>query len=104
MHVNSEVKVEKREAKWIFSKAKWNQSEYLCDLESSEIALNKDKEKVDERFKEVVLKAAHLSMPRSKGKMNRKAVPCWTEECSKAIKRAICNCKKMLVNNDTCGR
>ncbi len=37
-------------------------------------------------FREVVLKASHLAIPKSKGKINRKPVPWWTEECSKIIK------------------
>ncbi len=81
VHVNSEIQAEEREAKWIFNKAK-----YLWELESEEIDLNQDIEKVDERLGEVILKAANLSIPTSKGKMNRKAVPWRAEECSKDIK------------------
>ncbi len=60
--------------------------EYLCEVESSEIDLNQDIDKIDDKFREVVVRAANLSIPRSKGKMNRKPIPWWTEECSKIIK------------------
>lgn len=86
IYVGSDERVEEREAKWIFNKAKWEKFEYLCEVESSEIDLNQDIDKTDVKFREVVLRAAKLSIPRSKGKMNRKAVPWWTEECSKIIK------------------
>ena len=36
-------------------------------------------------FGEIVLKTAELSIPRSKGKMNRKSVPWWTEKCSRIM-------------------
>ena len=50
------------------------------------IDLNHEIEKVEEKFKEIVLKAAELSMPRSKWTMSRTAVPWWTEECSRTKK------------------
>lgn len=70
--------VEERDSKWIFSQAKWDQFEYLCELEgSSETNLDQDIEEVEGKFGEVVLKAAKLSLARGKGGMNRKAVPWW---------------------------
>lgn len=84
--VETDERIEKREAKWIFSKAKLGKFDYLCEVESIEIDLNQDIEEIDEKFREVVLKAAYLSIPKSKGKMNKKPVPWWSEECSKFIK------------------
>lgn len=86
IHVDREVREEDREIKWVFSKAKWDHFAYSCEQESREIDLSQDIEEVEEKFREVVLKAAKLSIPRSKGRMKRKAVPWWTEECSKGIK------------------
>ena len=48
--------------------------------------LNQEKEKVEEKWCEIVLKAVELSVHRSKGKMSREAVPWWTEVCSRTIK------------------
>lgn len=48
IHVDKEVMVEERDAKWIFSQAKWDQFEYLCELEGSrETDLDQDIEEVE---------------------------------------------------------
>ncbi len=39
IYVASDERVEKREAKWIFNKAKWEKIEYLCVVDCSEIDL-----------------------------------------------------------------
>lgn len=85
IHVETDERIEEREAKWIFSKANWGKFEYLCEVESSKIDLNQDIEEIDEKFREVVLKAAYLSISKSKGKMKKKPVPWWSEECSKIV-------------------
>lgn len=60
----TKYRIEEREAKWIFCKANWGKFEYLCEVKSSEIDLNQDIEDIDDTFREVVLKAAYLSIPK----------------------------------------
>ncbi|KAI2655937.1 RNA-directed DNA polymerase from mobile element jockey [Labeo rohita] len=98
LYVRKDEREEGREDKWIFNKAMWGKFEYLCEVASSEIDLSQDIDEIDVKFKEVVLRVANLCIPKSKGKMNRKPVPWWTEECGKSIKvrnKAF----KMLKNN-----
>ena len=43
IHIGRDVKVEEKEVKWIFSKAIWDQLQYLCEMGNGEIDLNQEK-------------------------------------------------------------
>lgn len=65
MDIDREVMEEGREAQWLFSKAKLDQFQYLCQLGSRKIDVDCDT---------------------SRENVSRKAVPWWTEECSEPVK------------------
>ncbi len=75
-----------RLGKWVFNSAKWNVFEYICEREIGEIDLNGDIEGIEEKFKATLLDVAKQTISRSKGRMKRKAVPWWTDECGKVVK------------------
>ena len=50
------------------------------------IDLNEDIEEIDKKLEITLLEAAKQSISKSKGRMKRKAVPWWTDECSKIVK------------------
>ncbi len=47
---------------------------------------NQDIDIFNEKVYAVILEAASELIPKSKGKMTRKAVPWWTDKCSKAVR------------------
>ena len=73
--------------KWIFEKAKWEK--YLIVSEENMLRIEKhdDVDILNEEVSSAMYEAAMESIPRSKGKMRRKAVPWWTEQCSDAVKQ-----------------
>jgi len=71
--------------KWIFSSAKWERFKYLCEIEMDKIDLNEEIEEIDKSITTTILQVAKESIPKSKGKMKRKAVAWWTEECGKIV-------------------
>ncbi len=75
-----------RLGKWVFHSAKWNVFEYICEREIGEIDLNGDIEGIEEKVKATLLDVAKQTISRSKGRMKRKAVPWWTDECGKVVK------------------
>ena len=71
--------------KWIFSYGKWEIFKYICEIEMDKIEFG-DIEEIDIKVKTALIEAANQSISKSKGRMNRKAVPWWTEECSKVVR------------------
>ncbi|XP_044220816.1 uncharacterized protein LOC122991683 isoform X2 [Thunnus albacares] len=59
---------------------------YICEREMDKIDLNGDIEEIDKKVEITLLEAAKQSISKSKGRMKRKAVPWWTDECSKIVK------------------
>lgn len=72
--------------RWIFSSAKWELFTYICEKEMCKIDLNEDIEGVEENIRITLIEAANQSISKSKGKMKRKAVPWWTDDCARAVK------------------
>ncbi|XDV52299.1 hypothetical protein PO909_021042 [Leuciscus waleckii] len=72
--------------KWIFSSAKWETFKYMCEIEMDKIDLNEEIEEIDKNIRTTILQVAKETISKSKGKMKRKAVPWWTEECGKIVK------------------
>lgn len=72
--------------RWIFSSARWELFTYICETEMSTIDLNEDIEVVEGKIREIFIEAANQAISKSKGKMKRKAVPWWSDECAKAVK------------------
>ena len=73
--------------KWIFEKAKWDS--FLLHSEQNMMSIEEtgDVNIFNEMVSSAIYEAAIGSIPRSKGKMRRKAVPWWTEQCSDAVKK-----------------
>lgn len=72
--------------KWMFNRAKWELFKYICEQEMDKIDLNEDIEEIDTKMTVTILEAANQTISKSKGRMKRKAVPWWTEECGRAVK------------------
>ena len=71
---------------WVFSTAKWEMFNYICETEIDKVDLNEDVELIDKKVRDILSEAANKSISRSKGRMKRKAVPWWTEERGTAVK------------------
>lgn len=76
----------KEEENGFFEKANWDKFEELCEEKMVAIDSKEDIDIFNEKVCAVILEAALESIPKSKGKMTRKAVPWWTEKCSKVVK------------------
>lgn len=72
--------------KWVFNRTRWDMFEFICEREIGEIDLNGDTEEIEGKFKDMLFDAAKQTISRSKGKMKRKAVPWWTDECGEVVK------------------
>lgn len=70
----------------IFSRADWEMFRHICEEEMDKIDLGEEIETIDRKIRTSLIEAAIKTIPRSKGKMKKKAVPWWTEECSKVVK------------------
>lgn len=53
---------------------------------STEIDLNEDVEEIDRTFREVIIKVARQTIPKSRGKMKKRAEPWWTDVCSESVR------------------
>lgn len=81
------MKMEGREGRWIFKRAKWDHFRDNCEKWSSKIVMSDKVEEVEETFRSVIIKAAELTIPKTKGgTRERKNVPWWSENCEKIIK------------------
>lgn len=78
---------EGREGRWIFKRAKWDLFRNICDEWSSKVMVSNKVEEIEEAFRSVIIEAAELTIPKTKGNIReRKNVPWWSEVCEKAIK------------------
>ncbi|XP_013856479.1 uncharacterized protein LOC106512397 [Austrofundulus limnaeus] len=87
ININKGIEVKEKQERWIFGKAKWDVFKYMCEKDSEEVDLKLDIEDIEEKIREVIMKAAKLAIPISKGKRTKKEVPWWTQKCSEAIRK-----------------
>ena len=71
---------------WVVGKAKWDKFLILCEQKIMTVEGSGDVDILNDEVSAAIYEAATGSVPRSKGKMRRKAVPWWTEQCSIAVK------------------
>lgn len=70
--------------RWVFEKANWAKFGEICEERMVAIDSNQEIDILNEKVC-AIIEAASESIPKSKGKMTRKAVPWWTDKCSKAV-------------------
>uniref|UniRef100_A0A8C6KLW6 Reverse transcriptase domain-containing protein n=1 Tax=Nothobranchius furzeri TaxID=105023 RepID=A0A8C6KLW6_NOTFU len=79
--------VEGREGRWIFKRAEWDKFRNNCEKWRSKVVISDKVVEMEEVFRSVIIEAAELAIPKTKGNTReRKNVPWWSEVCEKAIK------------------
>ena len=70
----------------MFEKANWEKFQKESDRYLSQIGDDLDTETLDNEIKKGIILAAIESIPKSKGKGKRKAMPWWDDKCKDAVK------------------
>ena len=84
--VRVEVNVGNGIQKWVYSKAKWGTFKLVSEEVMVSVVTSGDIDTVNNSVTSAIIAAASKSIPRGKNRRDRKLVPWWTEECSKAVK------------------
>ena len=72
--------------RWCFSKADWGKFKKHCEESVNLVTLEGSVEQCASEVTHHILEAAQLYIPKKTTQGNRKAVPWWNDECSKAVK------------------
>lgn len=86
INISLSQSIEERGGRWVFEKANWEHFQRESDRCLSQIEYNDDIETLENKIKKGIITAAMESIPKSKGKVKRKIVPWWDEECKEAVR------------------
>ena len=73
--------------KWRFEKANWDEFQRLSEEKILISGRPDDVDELNDQITSIIIAAAEKSIPKSKGRSERKLVPWWTEECRQAVRQ-----------------
>lgn len=85
INVTLTMSKENRSGRWVFGKANWGKFKEESDKYVKPIQEETDIENFENKLSEGIKRAALVSIPKSKGRSKRKAVPWWDNKCKEAV-------------------
>uniref|UniRef100_A0AAQ4RRK9 Reverse transcriptase domain-containing protein n=1 Tax=Gasterosteus aculeatus aculeatus TaxID=481459 RepID=A0AAQ4RRK9_GASAC len=72
--------------RWCYEKADWIKFKYLCEREGRKLTMEGSVNECAQELTSMLVAAAEVAIPVSKGGGRRRVVPWWTDECSKRVR------------------
>ncbi len=86
ININVSQITEGRGGRRVFEKADWEKFQKESDKYMNQIEYNCDIEILENKVRQAIITAVLESVPKSQGKIKRKEVPWWDDECKKAVR------------------